>query len=104
MRFSSLRHRVQAGSVAHPVSHPMGTTGSFPVGKGGHSPPSSADVKNVWSYTSDPPIRLHVVVLNYARDTSSWCGALLSTGTTLHLSSFPSGKIGLCELRYTRAV
>jgi hypothetical protein len=31
-----------------------------------HSPPSSADVKNAWSYTSTPPIRLHVVVLSSA--------------------------------------
>jgi hypothetical protein len=29
-----------------------------------HSPLSSAEVKNVWSYTSTPPIRLHGVVLN----------------------------------------
>jgi hypothetical protein len=29
-----------------------------------HSHPSSAEVKNVWSYTSTPPIRLHCVVLN----------------------------------------
>jgi hypothetical protein len=28
-----------------------------------HSPPSSAEVKNAWSYTSTPP------------STSSWCGA-----------------------------
>jgi hypothetical protein len=27
------------------------------------SPPPSADVKNAWSYTSTPPIRLHGVVL-----------------------------------------
>jgi hypothetical protein len=30
-----------------------------------HSPPSSADVKNAWSYTSTLPIRLHGVVLTY---------------------------------------
>jgi hypothetical protein len=24
-----------------------------------HSPPSSADVKNAWSYNSTPPVRLH---------------------------------------------
>ena len=24
-----------------------------------HSPPSSAEVKNEWSYTSAPPVRLH---------------------------------------------
>jgi hypothetical protein len=28
-----------------------------------HSPPSSGEVKNAWSYTSTPPIRLHSVVL-----------------------------------------
>jgi hypothetical protein len=37
------------------------------------SPPPSAEVKNGWSYTSTPPIRLHGVVLSY------------STGTTLAL-------------------
>jgi hypothetical protein len=29
-----------------------------------HSPPSSAEVKNAWSYTSIPAIHLHGVVLN----------------------------------------
>jgi hypothetical protein len=29
-----------------------------------HSPPSSAEVKNVWSYTSIPPIHIHGVVLS----------------------------------------
>jgi hypothetical protein len=29
-----------------------------------HSPPSSAEVKNVWSYTSTPPIHLHGMVLS----------------------------------------
>jgi hypothetical protein len=29
-----------------------------------HSPPSSAEVKNAWSYTSTPPISLHGVVLS----------------------------------------
>jgi hypothetical protein len=29
-----------------------------------HSPPSSAEVKNAWNYTSTLPIRLHGVVLN----------------------------------------
>jgi hypothetical protein len=32
-----------------------------------HSPPSSADVKDEWSYTSAPPILLHGVVLSYAQ-------------------------------------
>jgi hypothetical protein len=29
-----------------------------------HSPPSSAEVKNAWSYTSTPSLRLHGVVLS----------------------------------------
>jgi hypothetical protein len=29
--------------------------------EGNNSPPPGAKVKNVWSYTSDPPIRLHGV-------------------------------------------
>jgi hypothetical protein len=29
-----------------------------------HSPPSTAEVKNAWSYTSAPPIRPHGVVLS----------------------------------------
>jgi len=29
-----------------------------------HSPPSSADVKNAWSFTSPPPLLLHDVVLS----------------------------------------
>jgi hypothetical protein len=29
-----------------------------------HSPPSSAEVKNAWSYTTTLPIRLHGVVLS----------------------------------------
>jgi len=29
-----------------------------------HSPPSSADIENMWSYTSTPPILLHGMVLS----------------------------------------
>jgi hypothetical protein len=29
-----------------------------------HSPPSSTEVKNAWSYTSTPPIRLHRVMIS----------------------------------------
>jgi hypothetical protein len=32
-----------------------------------HSPPSSAEVKNAWSYTSTPTVRLHGVVLSPAQ-------------------------------------
>jgi hypothetical protein len=62
-------HRVQNGSRAHPASYPVGTGGSFLGGKAAgreadHSLPSSSEVKNAWSYTSTPPIRLHGVVLS----------------------------------------
>jgi len=29
-----------------------------------HSPPSSTDIKNTWSYTSTTPVSLHFVVLS----------------------------------------
>jgi hypothetical protein len=29
-----------------------------------HSPPSSAEVKNAWSYTSTPPVHLHGMMLS----------------------------------------
>jgi hypothetical protein len=62
-------HRVQTGSGAHPASYSMGTKASFPGGKsaGAWSWPltsSSAEVENAWSYTSNPPIRFHGVVLS----------------------------------------
>jgi hypothetical protein len=38
-----------------------------------HSPPSSAEVKNEWSYTSTPPIRLHGVVLSQAQEQIYLC-------------------------------
>jgi len=43
--------------------------GSFPGIKlprreANHSPPSSAEVKNAWSYTCTAPIRLHGMVLS----------------------------------------
>jgi hypothetical protein len=65
----SLHYRVQHGPGAHPVSYPMGTGGSFsgvkrPGLEADHSPPSSAEVKNAWNYTSIPPVRLHSVVLS----------------------------------------
>jgi hypothetical protein len=35
-----------------------------PVPEADHSPPSSAEVKNAWSYTSTPPILLHGMVIS----------------------------------------
>jgi hypothetical protein len=50
----SLHHLVQYGSGAHPASYPGAL--SLGVKRLGHeadySPPSSAEVKNAWSYTS----------------------------------------------------
>jgi len=56
-------------SGVHPDSYLMGTRGSFPGGKAAgfdadHTPPSSAEAKNVSSYTSAPPVRLHGVAMS----------------------------------------
>jgi hypothetical protein len=50
----------KTGSRAHPVSYAVGTRDSFPrinrpECKAEHLPPSSAEVKNVWSCISTPP-------------------------------------------------
>jgi len=71
---------LQHSSGAHPASYPVGTGGSSPglerpESKADHYPPPSGEVKNEWSYTSTPPMRIRNVVLNQARDTSSWRGA-----------------------------
>jgi hypothetical protein len=55
----SLYHRIQNGSGAHPDSYPMANRAlSLKIKRPGreayHSPPSSAEVKNAWSYTSTP--------------------------------------------------
>jgi hypothetical protein len=54
--FSPL-HVIHTRSGAHPASYPMGSGGSFPEVKrpgreADHSPPTSAEVKNMWIYTS----------------------------------------------------
>jgi hypothetical protein len=59
----SLLHVVQAGSGAHPTSYPISTGGSFAGVKrkereADHSPPTSAEVKKIWIYTSTPPYAL----------------------------------------------
>jgi len=56
---SFLHHCVHTSSEFHPASCPVGTGGSYPVVKrpgrvSDHSPPSGAEVKNAWSYTSTP--------------------------------------------------
>jgi hypothetical protein len=76
----SLLHSVQTESRAHPASYPN-VPGAIPRAAKrqglvpGHSSPSTAQVKNTWSYTSSPPTRFNDVVLNY-----------LSSGTSLLFS------------------
>jgi hypothetical protein len=56
-------------SGTHPASYPIGTKGSSlgvkrPGREANHPHPSSTEVKNAWSYTSSPPVRLHSMVLS----------------------------------------
>jgi hypothetical protein len=56
----TLHHLVQTGSGAHLASYPMGTRGFCPEVKrpgreADHSLPSTAEVRNAWSYNSSPP-------------------------------------------------
>jgi len=65
----SLRHRVQTGSGTQAASYPMGTGGSYSGGKKAAAwswPLTSifCRVKNAWTYTSTPPLRLQGVVLS----------------------------------------
>jgi hypothetical protein len=65
----SLHHRVQNGLGPTQPSIQW-VQGAFSLGvkrpghEADHSPPSSAEVKNAWNYTSTPPIRLYGVVLS----------------------------------------
>jgi hypothetical protein len=66
--WSGFESCVQTCSEARPTSCTMATRPlSLGVKRPGHeadhSLPFSAEVKNAWSYTSTPPIRLHGVVL-----------------------------------------
>jgi hypothetical protein len=67
--WSGVRYCVQIGSGAHPASYPV-ISGALSLGvkrpgcDADHLPPSSAEVKNAWIYTSILPIRLHGVVLS----------------------------------------
>jgi hypothetical protein len=56
----TLLNFIQTSSGAHPASHPKGTGSYFPTIKrqeseADHSPPTSAEVKKTWVYTSIPP-------------------------------------------------
>jgi hypothetical protein len=58
-KVKSFLHVVQTGSGVHPASYLMGTGGSSPRVKqlgreADDSPPTSAEVKKMWIYTSTP--------------------------------------------------
>jgi hypothetical protein len=55
----SVHHSIQTSSGAHPASYPVGTRVlsvgvQWPGYEANHSLPSSAEVKNAWSYISMP--------------------------------------------------
>jgi hypothetical protein len=54
--------------VEYIASYPMGIGGPFPGREADHSPPSSAEVKNAWSYTSTPPYVFMALYLAKHRD------------------------------------
>jgi hypothetical protein len=69
MALQSLLPVVQTDSKAHqPPFQCVPTAVSPGVKRPGreadHSPPTSAEVKKTWIYTSSPSIRLHGVVIN----------------------------------------
>jgi hypothetical protein len=72
----------------NPTSHKLGAGGSSagikrPGREADHSPSSSAEMKNTWSYTSIPPYVFIVWRLIKQRDAASWRSTTLSTRPTL---------------------
>jgi hypothetical protein len=60
----SFHHRVQTGSEAPPSLLPSAYQDLFPGREADHLPTSWAEVRNAWIYASDPPVRIHDVVLS----------------------------------------
>jgi hypothetical protein len=59
--------RTDLGLIRYPIQWIPGALYlgvKLPGREADHSPPSSAEVKNAWSYTSTPPVCLHGVVLS----------------------------------------
>jgi hypothetical protein len=52
VRDFSLICSIQTGSEGHAASHPMVTGDAFPEIEADHSSPNSAELKNMWIYTS----------------------------------------------------
>jgi hypothetical protein len=66
----------------------------FPGRETDLSPPCSADVKNAWSYTSTPPIRIHGVVRVPVEAGNSSPHHRFQTGSGSHPASYPMGTRG----------
>jgi hypothetical protein len=66
----SIHHRVLRPALGHTQPPVKWVSGALTLVvnrlgcEAGHSPPPSAEVKNVWNYTSTPLIRLNGVVLS----------------------------------------
>jgi hypothetical protein len=73
----STASRPDLGSAQPPIHWVQGT---LTVGlkrsgsEADHSPPSSTEVRNVWSYTFTLPTRLSGAMLHLTMDISSWHG------------------------------
>jgi hypothetical protein len=62
--------RMALGPTQPPIQWVLGSLSlgvKWPGHEADHSPPSTAEVKNAWSYTSIPPMHLHGVVLSNAQ-------------------------------------
>jgi len=87
--FSFFRHRIQTAAGTHPASYTMDTGNSFSLGKASGtfdpSPPSSADFRNAWSYTSTPP---YVFVAWYFVNLRDKFNTLWMRQLSCHMISF----------------
>jgi hypothetical protein len=63
-RDGNFRHRVKIPFKAHAAVSAFSQGIKWPGREANHSPPSSVEVRNVWSCMSNPPIRLHGVAFN----------------------------------------
>jgi hypothetical protein len=83
----SLHIYIQTGTGAHSASYPVGSGDNMTRGPGreaDHSPPSSCEIKNVWSYTSVPPYFVVVWHVFQHRDTFTFAFVLLHFYCQVH--------------------
>jgi len=88
--FSSLP---RPGRLSGPPSLIQGVPGVLSPGvkllgrEDDHSPPSTAEAKNAWSYASIPPIRLHGVVVKHRDSFTLYTLWVVLSGSTSSLGS-----------------